>query len=219
MVALSHTIDYVVMLAVAAGIGAIGGLGAELLIKRSESTGTVEIPHRLGGTNLVALGFPASVLVGAIAAVAVLYFFTPVAETMIPATTGSPAHTMREYSLVKLVPLALIVGSGGPAFLASAQSRLASALNAQKVDALSGTAKNQVQQIKESVKGAVPGAVRQAVAEAIPHATAATVQALAEKTAAALDATLEPQVQVAREQIDAIAPESIRDDGATDGTS
>jgi hypothetical protein len=206
VIPLSETVDYVIMLLVAAGIGAIGGLGAELLIKRAENTGTIEIPHRLKESNLVALGFPASLIVGAIAAVAALYFFSPVTETVIPAVGSTSSHVTHEYALAKLVPLALIVGSAGPAFLASAQSRLVSALNAQKVDAVAGTAKNQLAQVEASAKAAVPGAVRQAVAEALPDAPADSVQAVADKATDALDAALKPQVEVAQEQIDTLAP-------------
>lgn len=205
VVPLTEPIDYVVMLLVAAGVGAIGGLGAELLLKRADSTGTIEIPHRLKGTKLFALGLPASLIIGAIASVAVLYFFLPVTE-VITSGTGTTASTVtREYSLVKLVPLALIVGSAGPAFLASAQSRLLSALNAQKVDAIADSATNQFAQIEESVKAATPGAVRKAVAAAIPEASAKEVQALADKTTAALDTALKPQVGVAQDQIKAMA--------------
>ena len=208
MIALPHTVDYVVMMLIAAGAGAIGGLGAELLLKRSESTGTIEIPHKLKGTNLFALGAPSSVLVGAIAAVAVLYFFPPVVETITPSTGAKAAETTREYNLVKLVALALIVGSAGPAFLASAQSRLASALSAQKVDAIAGAAKNQLEQVERSAAAVVPGAVRQAVAEELPDASPATVQALTDKTTAVLEDSLKPQVDVARDQIDNLSPDA-----------
>jgi hypothetical protein len=201
MVALSHTINYVVMFLVAAGVGMLGGLAAELLLKRAESTGTLEWPHSIAGTKLFALGFPGSLFVGAISAVAILYFFPPVTETV------KSAETIREYNLLKLVPLALIVGSAGPAFLATAQSRLMSALNAQKVDALSETAKNQLVQINESAKAAVPGAVRQAVAEQFPDATAKVVQSVTDKAVKSLNVALEPQVAVARDQIDVLTPD------------
>jgi hypothetical protein len=206
MIALNHTGDYIVMLLIAAGIGAIGGLGAELLIKRSESTGTIELPHRLKESQLVALGLPASLIVGAIAAVAALYFFSPVTETVVPAASVATTSTVtHQYSLAKLVPLALIVGSAGPAFLASAQSRLVSALNAQRVDAVASTAKNQLTQVEESAKAAVPGAVRKALAEEIPDATADTQQAVADKATEELDQALKPQVSVAQSQIDTVA--------------
>jgi hypothetical protein len=58
MIGLTHTIDYVIMLLVAAGLGAAGGLGAELLLKRGDNTGTIQLPGRLKGTDLVELGFP-----------------------------------------------------------------------------------------------------------------------------------------------------------------
>ncbi len=205
MITLTHTIDYVIMLLVAAGVGAIGGLGAELLIKRSEVTGTIEIPHSLRGTQLIALGLPASMIVGGIAAVAVLYFFSPVSETVISSASGIATVT-HTYDLVKLVPLALIVGSAGPAFLASAQSRLASALNAQKVESIAGAAKNQISQVEESAKAAVPGAIRKALAEELPGTDAATLQRVADTATGALADELAPQVQVAQDQIDALTP-------------
>jgi hypothetical protein len=104
---------------IAAAVGAVGGLGAELLLQRADNTGTVEIPGRLKGTRFVDLGFPASLILGAIAAVAILYFFPPVTEKIIAGSTGAPPQTTQEYDLV--VALSLIVGSAGPAFLSTAR--------------------------------------------------------------------------------------------------
>lgn len=204
MIDLTHTIDYVVMLAVAAGIGAIGGLGAELLLKRADNTGTLQLPSRLKGTNLLELGFPSSLIIGAIAAVAILYFFPPVSQTVTAGTNGAAAKTTHQYDLVKLIALSLIVGSAGPAFLSTAQSRLMSALNAQKVGTAVETGRNQVTQVAESANAAVPGVVQGAVSQHIPDATPEQLKAVAHSAAASLRSTLEPQVQVAREQVEAI---------------
>ena len=106
---------------------------------------------------------------------------------------------------MKLVALSLIVGSAGPAFLSTAQSRLMSALNAQKVDTAIETGKTQVTQVQESAKGAVSGAVQEAVSQHIPSADAETVKAVAAAATASLASTLEPQARVARDQIDAIS--------------
>lgn len=215
MIGLTHTTDYIIMLLVAAGLGAIGGLGAELLLNRGDNTGTIQLPSRLGGTDLVELGFPASLIIGAIAAVAILYFFPPVSETVIPGANGATAKTTNQYDLVKLIALSLIVGSAGPAFLSTAQSRLMSALNAQKTGTAVDTGKNQVQQVALSATAAVPGAVQEAVAQHIPGATPEQLKAVAETTAASLSSMLQPQVRVALEQVDAIGQKVQSEDKAT----
>jgi hypothetical protein len=200
------------MLLVAGGIGMIGGLGAELLIKRvvapaTEETGIIELPHRLTPV-WVAFGFPASLFVGAIAAVAAQYFLAPITETVMPAVGTTAATVTRTYDLVKLVPLALIVGSAGPAFLASAQSRLLSALNAQKVDIVAGAAQAQLAQLTVAATAAVSGAVHEAAADAIPSLDAGAVQGVAEKVEASIRSTLSPQLVAAQDQIAAIVPGS-----------
>ena len=205
MIELAPDVDYVYMILLAAGVGAIGGLGAELLIKRGEETGTLEVPGRLSGTRFVDIGFPASLILGAIAAVAILYFFPPVVETVTAGANGAAPTTTHEYDLVKLVALSLIVGSAGPAFLSTAQSRLMSALNAQRAETAVETGKTQVDQVAESAKAAVPGAVQEAISQHIPTADAATVKAVTDAASATLQGALEPQVEVARQQMDAVA--------------
>lgn len=204
MIDLNSTTDYVYMLLIAAGIGAIGGLGAELLLKRADNTGTLLLPSKLSGTHLVEVGFPASLMIGAIAAVAILYFFPPVVTTVTAGRNGGAPTTTLQYDVVKLAALSLIVGSAGPAFLSSAQARLASALDAQKVDAAVETGKNQLAQIAESAKAAVPGAVQEAVARTLPNADVGQLKAVADAASASLRSALEPQVEVAKQQVDAI---------------
>jgi hypothetical protein len=196
--------DYVSMILLAAGVGAIGGLGAELLLKRAENTGTLDIPGKLKGTRFVDIGFPASLIIGAIAAVAILYFFPPVIETVTSGEDGAAPETTREYDLVKLVALSLIVGSAGPAFLSTAQSRVMSALNAQRAGAAVETGKAQVDQVAESAKAAIPGAVQSAISEHLPSADAAVVKAVAAAASESLESTIGPQVGLARDQIDAM---------------
>ena len=205
MIQLTTDADYIVMILVAAGVGAIGGLGAELLLKRGDDTGTLEIPGRVKGTRFVDIGFPASLILGAIAAVAILYFFPPVVETVTTASGKAPTST-HQYDLVKLVALSLIVGSAGPAFLATAQSRVMSAINAQKAETAVQTGKNQVEQVAESAKAAVPGAVQEAISAHMPNADAATAKAVADAALATVEDRLKPQVAVAQQQMDAIAP-------------
>jgi hypothetical protein len=203
---LTHTVDYVYMLLIAAGVGAVGGLGAELVMNRAESSGTLALPGSTKDKAIWRMGFPASLIVGAIAAVAVLYFFPPVVEKIVTGTNGAPAKTVNQYELAKLVPLALIVGSAGPAFLSTAQSRLMSALNAQKAEAVAETAKSQVDQIATSAAATVGPAVHAAVAQHLPSAGAAVVDQVADAVAATMETTLKSQVEHAQDQVDAIAP-------------
>jgi hypothetical protein len=60
VIELTQDWDYVWMILIAAGVGAIGGFGGELLMSRGDNTGTVETPGRLTGTRFVDIGFPAS---------------------------------------------------------------------------------------------------------------------------------------------------------------
>jgi hypothetical protein len=206
VIKLAETVDYVYMLLVAAGVGAIGGLGAELVLNRTEGTGILALPGSTKDKALWRLGFPASVIVGAIAAVAILYFFPPVVEKVVVGPHGGASETISEYQLAKLVPLALIVGSAGPAFLSTAQSRLMSALNAQKASATADAAKAQVEQIAASATAAVGGAVESAVAQHIPDATASVVQQVVQAASVELESTLAPQIEGAHKQVDAITP-------------
>jgi hypothetical protein len=206
MIELTEDFDYVYMMLIAAGVGAIGGLGAELLLSRADNTGTLEIPGRLKGTRFVDIGFPASLIIGAIAAVAILYFFPPVVETITAGANGAQPETTHEYDLVKLVALALIVGSSGPAFLKTAQSRLMSALNAERAATAVQTGKTQVDQVAESAKAAVAGAVQEAVNQHMASADPQIVKDVAETATQSLEDKLEPQIAVAHNQIEAIAP-------------
>jgi hypothetical protein len=217
MVELVNDADYVYMLLVGAAVGALGGLGAELLLKRAGNTGTMSMPHRIKGTNIIDVGFPASLILGAIAAVAVLYFFPPVVEKVASGVNGAAPTTTNEFDLAKLVPLSLIVGSAGPAFLATAQSRLMSALNEQRAGTAVDTGKNQVDQIAASATAAVTGAVQQAVSQHMPTADASLVQEVAETASASLENTLRPQVKVAHEQVDALSLTSPGDDTPVGG--
>ena len=150
------------------------------------------------------LGFSASLILGAIAAVAILYFFPPAVEEITISADGEAPETTTEYDLVKIVALSLIVGSAGPAFLSTAQSRIMAALNAQQAQTAVDTGINQVDQMVESAKAAVPAAVQEAVAANIPNADPGEIQAAADAAADSLETRLKPQAQVAREQMKAV---------------
>lgn len=121
MISLHTTADTVVMLIIAAIVGAIAGIGAYALQSRAAADQDTR------------LGVIASMLVGGLASLGVLYFFSPVTNTTITAANGKTTMSSH-YDLVKLVALAVIVGSGGRAFLIALQAR-ASALLSQQTSA------------------------------------------------------------------------------------
>jgi hypothetical protein len=128
MVTLSSTSDIVIMLVVAALVGLFAGIGGGLIELRREP--------KSGKSAWATVG--ACVLLGAIAAVAILYFFPP-EETIKETTAGGAETTVQQYNLTKLVALALIVGSAGSSFLSAMQNRALALTNAQKAEAMTAT--------------------------------------------------------------------------------
>lgn len=125
MVTLDTTTRWVVMLLVAGGVGMIGGIGAALI------EGKDKVAAEPPDTKHWRLNTLACIVLGGIAAVAVLYFFVPVKEVL---PTNPEEKPVAYYELIKLVPLSLIVGSAGTYFLKSFQQRIDSALAAQQGD-------------------------------------------------------------------------------------
>lgn len=154
MVTLSSPHDYVVLFAFAALFGAIGGVAYELVQNRSGSTGSLSLPS-LTGWSALNLGFISSMLLGAVSAVAVSYFFTP--EVQVTKVVSHTTMVVTEWQIVKVVPLSLIVGSSGGAFLAAMRSRVLSELNAQKVAATQAAGKAAVAQVAQVAKAAAAG--------------------------------------------------------------
>jgi hypothetical protein len=73
MVLLNEAIDYVWMFLIAGGLGAVGGIAYELLQVRGGEAG-----HWLRESrHFLDLGFLSSMILGAMAAVAISYSFTP----------------------------------------------------------------------------------------------------------------------------------------------
>jgi hypothetical protein len=108
---------------IAAAAGAVGGLVYELLQARLSDAGMLErwSTHVDGSRSFWDLGFVASVIIGAVSAVAFLYFLTPT-ETVI--STAQSTVTTRAYDPFKLIAASLIVGSAGGAFLTAMQERV-----------------------------------------------------------------------------------------------
>ena len=154
MVKLSSPHDYVVLFALTALFGAIGGIAYELAQKHSGKTGELLLPS-LTKWRLVNLGFASSMVLGAVAAVAVSYFFTP--EMQVREVVGNTAKVVTEWQIVKVIPLSLIVGSGGGAFLEAFRSRVLAQVNAQRVVATHEAGKAAVAQVAQVAKAAAAG--------------------------------------------------------------
>jgi hypothetical protein len=183
MFILSDTSDYLGVLAIAAGCGLVGGFVYELLQTRRRGTGRIELPGRVGRSQYFDLGFFASIIVGGVAAVAVLYVFPPRLDL---AVTGSDGHTTvtGQYDLIKLIAISLIAGSAGAGILAGLQGRVLNAVNAQQVI-------NTQEQAKTALKSMADRAVAEAkssVAEELAQVPAESFRAGvgAEPTAAAV---------------------------------
>jgi hypothetical protein len=118
MIDLPEPWNWIVMLLVAASLGAFGGLVHEFLHKDRGVEGR--------------LGWFAGPLIGAAAALAVLYFFPPQIPTVKVAEDGTSTTTY-VYDLVKLVALSLIAGSAGGTLLTAMQARVLAQVKEQEV--------------------------------------------------------------------------------------
>jgi hypothetical protein len=150
MVNLIQPHDYVVLFLIAAGFGALGGL-AHMLITPVESTWQ---------------GFFGSTFVGAAAAVAIAYVFTP--EVIVKAADGSET---RHWMIVRVIPLSLIVGAGGKAVLSALQDRVLAAVKDAKQESterLSGVAtENAVRNVAASAVDTVTAKAQSPVVELV----------------------------------------------------
>jgi phosphotransferase system glucose/maltose/N-acetylglucosamine-specific IIC component len=92
MIELKDWQDYLPVFALAAVLGAVGGLAYELLQSRRGQTGLIEAPHK-GPGKYWDSGWVGSVIVGAIAAVAALWVFPPEVSTTVAAAGKSSTIT------------------------------------------------------------------------------------------------------------------------------
>jgi hypothetical protein len=180
MVDLQSTHDYVVLLILAAVFGALGGLAYELLLTRGQEAGGVEWPgRRTDVPNYLDLGFFGSMFLGAVAAVAVSYFFTP--ETQVKVTQGGTEVIKTQWQIVKVLPLSLIVGSAGGAFLTAMQARVLARLKEQEAEATKKTAQAVIGQVATGTKQ-VATATATAAVEKLGATAEQTIQQAAQET-------------------------------------
>lgn len=179
MVPLIAMSDYVTMLILAGAFGSLGGIAFELLQVRQAAaavaaapapaagvtaeTGAIQLPHPLTGKErLYDLGVLASLFIGGVAAISALYFFPPQVTIQVTGADGS-VKTLTQYDVVKLVALALIVGSAGPSLLTSMQSRVQAALSERKAEATQALSKQQLEEVKSGAKDELKKAVEAAL--------------------------------------------------------
>lgn len=159
--------DMAVLLGVAALFGAIGGIAADLLLVRNKESGMIELPRRVKG--FFDLGTLATMIIGAVAGMAAIYVFPP--ETVVTNSVDGTSTTVVKYELLKLVPLALIVGSAGGAFLSAVQARVIAAARQQQLEDTTKVADQLLASLAEAVSRLDPNASASAVpAKASPRA-------------------------------------------------
>jgi len=211
MIELKTTQDTVGMLLVAFAVGLLGGVGAALLEWKKGQKEAEE-----GGTSpkLGAFAVFASVVLGGIAAVAVLYFVPPITEVR----NEAGEFTERSYDLIKLVAFSLLVGTAGAAMLQSMQARAVGQIEAGKANAEKATAvdvaSNGVATLAESVPNAVKASIT-APSSDIEHTLqgagvqrnqiSAVLDELAEAASRAVTADLAPHVENTQLLIEAAA--------------
>jgi hypothetical protein len=177
MVPLASPHDYLVLFALAALFGGIGGVAYELAQNRSGSTGSLSLPS-LTHWRFLNLGFISSMLLGAVAAVAVSYFFTP--EVQVKEAVKHGTKILTEWQIVKVIPLSLIVGSSGGAFLEAMRGRVLGQINAQKVAATQAVGKAAVAQVAQVAKAAAAGQATAAAGRIVSGGSGAIADAASE---------------------------------------
>jgi hypothetical protein len=204
VVTLSSAHDYVVLFAVAAAFGGLGGIAYELAQTRASSdTGALELPW-FRGWRYFDLGFISSVILGAVAAVAISYFFTP--EQQVAETVKGASVVVTKWQIVKVVPLSLIVGSAGGAFLEAMRARITSQLNAQAVVATQTVANQAVDQLTQAANATVTEKLAAASSQLLAAASGEIG-----KARASVPAPLVARVQAPRAGISEFDPELLRE--------
>jgi hypothetical protein len=193
MIEIKTTWDTVIMLLVAGGVGFLGGIGAGLLEMRRDPEKEKEWAKLIGS----------SIMLGGIAAVAILYFFPP-EETKTVIANGE-TEIFTGYSLTKLVALALIVGSAGGSFLLILQKRTLDLADAQKDAALKTAEAVQTAGDAKAIQAQATEAVRSVGSQAKTLAKSGVVESVEPTIRKALEEA--GGVAVSAETVSAVAQE------------
>jgi hypothetical protein len=206
MIELKDALDTVVMLLVAFGVGLVGGLGAAFIEWRQRCAD----PSAAGRSCNPTWSAISCIVLGGLAAVAILYFFPPTQEVLVT-VEGEEPETSTSYNLTQLVALSLIVGTAGAAFLQALQTRALALTKAQQGETATATAMAAVsgiaKQAEESTEAQIKAASTQIKTELRkttplqPDEVEEIVEELADKASAAVGQNLESHVDVAQQVI------------------
>jgi hypothetical protein len=210
MIVLDSTWNTIVMLLVAFGVGLLGGIGAAFIEWRQRCAN----PAAAGQTCNPGWSAFSCIVLGGLAAVAVLYFFPPTQEVLVPVEGKEPEKSI-SYDLTQLVALALIVGTAGAAFLQALQSRTLAMTKAQQGETATATAIAAVggitKQAEENTEAQIQAASAQIKSElqkSTPLSAGKVeeiVEELADEASTAVGKNLQSQVEAAQQVITAAA--------------
>jgi hypothetical protein len=210
MIELDGTWNTVVMLLVAGGVGLLGGVGAAFIEWRQRCSAANPAADRCKPR----MGVFSCIVLGGIAAVAILYFFPPT-ETKEVIKAGEEVEKVTFYDLTELVALSLIVGSAGAVFLQALQNRTLALTKAQQAAAGTATAIKSIDNLPKQAEEATEAGVRAAStrikselqkAASLPADQAdKIVEKLADEAATSVAENLESQAEAAQQMIAAAA--------------
>lgn len=189
-----HGWGLALVLVVAVIVGAAGGVLAELLQTQKGITGALEMPsHAPSDPQVLELGLFASMILGAGAGVAILYFLPPTVSV----------NGQTSYDVVRGVALTLLAGSLGRTLLTSLQSRLLVSLKDQQVRSTAAVAARQLDQQARAAAADTAAAVKQAVSD---HADPANAEQIAQQIVDAVADQAQGRVEDGKKAIAAVAP-------------
>lgn len=206
MIPLDRPLDYVWMIVVAAVLGAIGGIGFEFGRARSGETSSLVAPAWWPNWKYLDFGFFASVLLGAMAAVVALYFFAP--EMPVKAEVGGEEVIKTRWQITKLVPLSLIIGFSGRAFLDAAQARVIARLQEEAKTRTQDVGTRVAEQVGEAGRSAAAQATTEFAKRLQPAVSEAVHAASAERPA---EADPEKHLSKVQDTIDTAISQAVRD--------
>jgi hypothetical protein len=210
MIELDSTWNTIVMLLVAFGVGLLGGIGAAFIEWRQRCAN----PSAVGQPCNPKWSAISCIVLGGLAAVAILYFFPPTQEVLVPVEGKEPEKTI-SYNLVELVALALIVGTAGAAFLQALQTRALALTKAQEAESAKAATLATVADLPKKAEEATKTGIQEASDEIkaklqgspVPSQQAdQLVKDLAEEASSAVVEDIEPRLEIAQQVIAATSP-------------
>lgn len=172
MIALKDVGDYAVLILVSASVGALGGFAAALVPTKAPG---VNNPRWLTGS-----------IVGAVAAVAILIVL-PGTTTTTTVAAGKTITTTT-WSLLRVIPVAIVAGWAGPQVLGAIQGRLLAATKDAQLNATAEVAKSQLDKVASSANVVVSEGITPAGAPSVAPVMRSALASAVEDGKNAIDA-------------------------------